>query len=47
MFSDFQMIKMLYGWGALVPSAEYYVQNNKLTADQYKELTGKKYAATA
>lgn len=44
MFPDYETIKMLYGWGALTPSAEWYVVNGMMTADQYKELTGEDYA---
>lgn len=45
MFPDFSTIKMLYSWGCLSPNADWYVQMNRLTADQYKELTGEDYTA--
>jgi len=45
MFPDFPTIKLLYSWNVLTPALEWYVANKNLTAEQYKELTGKDYVA--
>ncbi|WP_203643001.1 XkdX family protein [Levilactobacillus andaensis] len=42
---DFATIQMFYGWGVLDPKVDWYRENNFLTDDQYKEITGKDYEA--
>lgn len=42
---NYNLIKEFYGWGFLTPGIDWYRQNDFLTDDQYKELTGKDYTA--
>lgn len=51
-FPPFDQIKQLYAWGCLTdPSGStengpaWYLQMGSITADQFKELTGKDYVA--
>lgn len=45
-FPPFDQIKQLYAWGCLTGGPEWYVQMGSITADQYKELTGKDYVVS-
>jgi len=47
MFPDYGTIKVLYDWNVLTPVAEWYVNNNYLTSEQYKEMTGKDFETAA
>lgn len=40
MMTDFDFVKTIYSWGFPI---ECYVQYKTITADQYKEITGKDY----
>ena len=40
MMSEFDFVKTLYGWGFPI---DCYVVYHTITADQYKEITGKDY----
>lgn len=45
-FPSFDDIKMQWGWGIMTPEfLGTYVSICTITADQYKELTGKDYTA--
>lgn len=44
MMTDFDFVKTIYSWGFPI---ECYVQYNTITKDQYKEITGKDYAAAS
>ncbi|VDG18257.1 hypothetical protein MUDAN_BIHEEGNE_03174 [Lactiplantibacillus mudanjiangensis] len=46
MFPDYDFIKMLYGWNAVKPSIEWYVERGNITPDQYQTITGKTYVPT-
>ncbi|VDG24245.1 XkdX family protein [Lactiplantibacillus mudanjiangensis] len=46
MFPDYDFIKMLYGWNAVKPSTEWYVEHGNITAEQYQTITGKAYVST-
>lgn len=41
MMTEFDFVKQLYTWGFPI---ECYVVYHTITADQYKEITGKDYA---
>ena len=41
MMTDFDFVKTIYSWGFPI---ECYVVYHTITADQYKEITGKDYA---
>ncbi|MDT7019288.1 hypothetical protein RIN67_03175 [Levilactobacillus namurensis] len=49
MWPDKNTIAMLYGWGAVVAptTMEWYTENGFITEFDYKEITGKDYAAPA
>ena len=40
MMTEFDFVKTLYGWGFPI---DCYVVYHTITADQYKEITGKDY----
>lgn len=40
MMTDFDFVKTIYSWGFPI---ECYVQYNTITAEQYKQITGKDY----
>lgn len=40
MMTDFDFVKTIYSWGFPI---ECYVVYHTITADQYKEITGKDY----
>jgi len=42
MMTDFDFVKTIYSWGFPI---ECYVQYNTITAEQYKQITGKDYVA--
>lgn len=44
MMSEFDFVKQLYLWGFPI---ECYVVYHTITADQYKEITGKDYVDTS
>lgn len=44
MFPDADYIKTLASWGCDV---SFYVANGNITADQFKQITGKDYVAPA
>lgn len=41
MMTDFDFVKTIYSWGFPI---DCYVGYHTITADQYKEITGKDYA---
>lgn len=46
LYPTFEIIKMQYSWGPAFMVDEdvaYYVPLKTITADQYKEITGKNY----
>ena len=44
MMTDFDFVKALYSWGFPI---ECYVQYNTITAEQYKQITGKDYVTAS
>lgn len=44
MMTDFDFVKTIYSWGFPI---ECYVQYNTITAEQYKEITGRDYVAAS
>ena len=44
MMTDFDFVKTIYSWGFPI---ECYVVYHTITADQYKEITGKDYVAAS
>lgn len=42
---NYDLIKLFYGWNALQPAIDWYVQNGFITPDQYKQITGEAYVA--
>ncbi|WP_295745451.1 XkdX family protein [uncultured Limosilactobacillus sp.] len=40
--NDFDFVKTIYSWGMGI---EDYVKGGAITADQYKQITGKDYVA--
>lgn len=40
--TDFDFVKTIFDWGM---SIEDYVKGGAITADQYKQITGKAYVA--
>lgn len=47
-YPNFDVLKMQYSWGHLFMTDEFlatYVPLRTITADQYKEITGKEYGA--
>ena len=44
MMTDFDFVKTIYSWGFPI---ECYVVYHTITADQYKEITGKDYVGAS
>lgn len=44
MMTDFDFVKTIYSWGFPI---ECYVQYNTITAEQYKQITGKDYVTAS
>ena len=44
MMTDFDFVKTIYSWGFPI---ECYVQYSTITAEQYKQITGKDYVTAS
>lgn len=46
MFPDFNLVQMQWGWGFMqLSDLTWYATNGNITADQFKQLSGKDYQA--